>query len=349
MNKDIDDYVRQCSICMEKRTGGMVKAPLNKPPIPPRPWHTVAVDLVAMPATKDGFLYAFTAVDLFSRLAAVVPLKSKKSIVVGKNLRNLFETKWLGAPTVLLSDHGGEFDSKIMCRLCKKYGVQQAFSSPYNPKGNGMCERFNKTLIHLLQSVCEKGADWTLKLSAVVEEYNLTPHGSTGCIPLELFLGRPMRQGKLLPDAPSWLMEQCDVSNGGGVKEDSDMDGCTRSLTMETSDDEEIGKGTELKRKEHLQKEREKAVEVMKQTRERSHHQANKDAGIVKLKSGDMVYRRDPKKGPNVATKLDRPFKGPFRVLKVMKNGVAIIAVGRGRPKRVPVGQLKLANEKKKN
>ena len=120
MNNDIDELVRNCPICMEKRVDTMI-VPLKEPPFPPRPWHTIAVDLVALPATSDGYLYAFIAVDLFSRLASVIPLKSKKSMIVGKNLRNLFETKWLGPPTTLLCDRGGEFTSKLFGRLCMAY------------------------------------------------------------------------------------------------------------------------------------------------------------------------------------------------------------------------------------
>ena len=201
INAAIVQWVNNCETCSQRKPGGEIKEPLHKAPIPPRPWHTVAVDLVAMPATADGFIYAFTAIDMFSRWAAVVPMKSKKALAVCGKLRSLFQNRWTGPPTVILSDNGGEFVVKSVRRLCARFGVQQRFVSPYNPKANGMIERFNQTLIRMLQGACKEGGEWVKQLQYIVEEYNMIPHSSTGMTPMELFLGRPMRQPRLLPDA----------------------------------------------------------------------------------------------------------------------------------------------------
>ena len=60
------------------------------------------------------------------------------------------------------------------------YGVEQSFTSPYNPCGNAFCERFNHTLFGLLKTLkSEEKADWPSHLPALVFTYNATPHTST--------------------------------------------------------------------------------------------------------------------------------------------------------------------------
>ena len=71
------------------------------------------------------------------------------------------------------------------------YGVEQSFTSPYNPRGNAFCERFNRTLFGLLKTLkSEEKADWPSHLPALVFTYNATPHASTGYQPYQFIFGR---------------------------------------------------------------------------------------------------------------------------------------------------------------
>jgi len=145
MNKDIKEFVQGCEVCISKGTGKLFKEVLHECPVPPRPWHTIAVDLVKLPATSDGFLYVMTVIDLFSRLVGVIPLKSKLSQVVANQL---FSYNLLGSPAILLSDQGSEFIAESVRKVCKRFGILQRFVATYNPKANGTVERFNRTLIN---------------------------------------------------------------------------------------------------------------------------------------------------------------------------------------------------------
>ena len=92
-----------------------------------------------------------------------------------------------GVPTRIHSDQGRCFDSNIIKALCKMYSVEQSFTSPYNPRGNPFCERFNRMLFGLLKTLkSEEKADWPSHLPALVFTYNATPHASTGYQPYQL-------------------------------------------------------------------------------------------------------------------------------------------------------------------
>ena len=47
----------------------------------------------------------------------------------------------------LHSDQGSNFQSKVMAEVCRLLGIQKTRTTPYNPKSDGLVERFNLTLL----------------------------------------------------------------------------------------------------------------------------------------------------------------------------------------------------------
>ena len=53
-------------------------------------------------------------------------------------------TFWrVGFPTEILSDKGSQFTSDLMKEVCRLILLKQLFTTPYNPKCNGLSERLN--------------------------------------------------------------------------------------------------------------------------------------------------------------------------------------------------------------
>ena len=53
-------------------------------------------------------------------------------------------------PEQLHSDQGRQFESDFIKHICKILNVQKTRTSPYHPQCDGLMERFNRTLLHML-------------------------------------------------------------------------------------------------------------------------------------------------------------------------------------------------------
>ena len=71
------------------------------------------------------------------------------------------------------------------------YNIKQSTTTPYNLHGNSICERFNRTLLRLLQSLPkEQKSCWPLHVPSLVFAYNAMPPSVTGYQPYELMFGQ---------------------------------------------------------------------------------------------------------------------------------------------------------------
>ena len=98
--------------------------------------------------------------------------------------------KWFSIfsiPAQIHSDHGWSFDNEVIYHLCKMYRIHQSNTTPYNPRGNALCEWFNRTLFGLMKTLTEEQKpNWPVYLPSLVYAYNATPCTSTGFQPYEL-------------------------------------------------------------------------------------------------------------------------------------------------------------------
>ena len=89
---------------------------------------------------------------------------------------------------------GANFESKLIRKLCDITDIKNTRTTPYHPMGNGMVERFNKTLLNMMATLPEvKKTDWKAHVSTLTHAYNAAVHDSTGFGPYYLMFGRHPR------------------------------------------------------------------------------------------------------------------------------------------------------------
>ena len=53
----------------------------------------------------------------------------------------------------LFSDNGGEYIADDFVLFCHRNGIETLHTSAYTPEQNGICERYNRTLVEALRTV----------------------------------------------------------------------------------------------------------------------------------------------------------------------------------------------------
>ena len=139
--------------------------------------------------SRDGKENILVLTDAFSMFSQAFVTNNQKALTVAKTLVN----KWFyicGILPHIHSDKGQSFENAIIFKLYSMYYINQFMTAPYNPHGNSICERFNHTLLGLLQSLQkEQKSCWPLHVASLVFTYNAMPHSITEYQPYKLKFG----------------------------------------------------------------------------------------------------------------------------------------------------------------
>ena len=182
------NVVKSCSVCQEHKGKIDRSYPIYRRQVK-EPYQVLAVDLMELPLSKRHYKCVLVCLDLCTKYAHVVPLKSKKSAVVSRALESRVLVSVPRTPIVILSDNGSEFRGGPFESLLQRYGIKHEYSVPYVAATNGGVERFNQTLRSRLATVTHGDTrSWDRHLYTVVSQYNRTPHSETNRAPCEFFV-----------------------------------------------------------------------------------------------------------------------------------------------------------------
>ena len=191
MTKEASDYVAHCERCIRR------KIPPNRAPLinisSSFPLELVCIDYLSLESCKGGIEDILVVTDHFTKYAQAYPTKGQQATTVAKVLYDNFFMHY-GFPAKLHSDQGRQFEGKVIAALCDLAGIEKTRTSPYHPMGNGLTERFNRTLINMLGTLDpDQKSDWKKYIPSLVHAYNCTRHDSTGFSPYELMFNRQPR------------------------------------------------------------------------------------------------------------------------------------------------------------
>ncbi len=149
----------------------------------------IQIDLVfGLPETKDGYNGILLIVEAVSKFPFAYPIRTKTNIEIAQHLFDYVAI--FGAPRQIHSDQGTEFKG-VVDEMIKLIGVDHTVTAAYNPRCNGLAERFNQTLITILRKLCmNQPYDWPNWLQFALMCYRSRKHATTGETPDLLLLGR---------------------------------------------------------------------------------------------------------------------------------------------------------------
>ncbi len=187
----------------------------------------------------------------------------------------------------LHSDQGQSFESDLISELCKQLHITKTRSGPFHPCSNGLIERFNGTLIHMIRSFIDRNLqDWDLYIPLLTATYRSTVHPATGYTPNMMMLAREVHLpiDLLFPLSPMAVPEN---SVEFVMELRARLEKCftfARQHPKEASQRQKRNYDTKLKEQSYS--------------------------------PGDLVYRLNPNK-----KKLEIPWMGPWVVIKLSYSG----------------------------
>lgn len=154
------------------------RAPLSSKPRPERPLQWWGIDMTKV-MTDSGWVYVVLVLDWFSKriVGYEADYQSKSSNwlkALDMGINACFPHGVRGQGLNLMSDNGSQPTSRAFMKACGLMGINQAFTSYNNPKGNADTERMIRTMKEELLWLNEYGNLGELKqgLSDWVHDYN---------------------------------------------------------------------------------------------------------------------------------------------------------------------------------
>ena len=311
MRADIEKWCRSCLVCATRHVGHKVIPPLTPIPVG-GPFDRVGVDVLQLPKTRSGKQYAVVFVDYLTKWPEVFATSNQSAYTIAKLLVEKIVSRH-GVPSQLLSDRGGAFLSKLLQEIGALLGFYKVNTSAYHPQTDGLVERFNRTLIDMLAKTTElNGKNWDEKLPFVLFAYRSTVQESTGESPFRLLYGRD-------PKLPTEDALSCPV--------DRTQIDLTYYKTEVSSNLTEAWK---------LAQERIKKA----QTHQKKQH--DKFVRNNKFAEGDAVFLYDPSLKTGKAYKFAKPFRGPYKIIHLVKGGAEIQLVAKPKSKLICVALNRL-------
>lgn len=237
------------------------------------------------------------AVEAFSGWPFAIPIKSKSSEEIAEVLiRDVFSV--FGSPLAILSDQERCFTSSVIKDIYNIYGIQSSVISLAHPPANGKAEKWIRTLKeHLKMMVSKDQKNWPKYLPLICQAYRSIPHTATKFSPFEVIFGAPMR-------TPLDLQRGLPPAGNPETTSSENYPFWLRSAL------EEIHKFV----REHSSQ----AAQRMK-----SYYDLH--VSVSPCKNGDLVWFYHPVRSRGRSPKLDSPWEGPYKIIKVVNDTVAAI------------------------
>jgi transposase InsO family protein len=190
--KDVESYLQRCDRCLKRKSSTAVRAPLVSIETS-QPLELVCMDFLTLEPSKGGQQYVLVITDHFTRYAQAYPYKNTTAKTTADLFFNNFVIHY-GLPKRIHSDKGANFVGNLMTELCKLLNIDKSTTTPYHPMGNGMCERFNRTLCEMLGTLDpDSKSNWKAHVGPLVHAYDCIKHETTNHSSFFLMFGRHPR------------------------------------------------------------------------------------------------------------------------------------------------------------
>ena len=149
------------------------------------PNEHIQIDLMDMSniaTTNSYYKYLLVSIDIFTRKAFVVPLKTKTSETVIEGMKDIIS---FFEPKIITSDNGKEYINKELKDLLKSHNIEHRFIDVNQHASLGLIDRWCRSLRNLINkfSTSHKTTRYIDVLQSLIDNYNNTYHSTIKCTP----------------------------------------------------------------------------------------------------------------------------------------------------------------------
>ena len=202
---DVKKITSSCQVCQ------LCKPQFYTPPVAhlikaTQPFERLNIDFKGPVPSDSPNKFMLTVVDEFSRFPFAFPCRDVSASTVISCMDQLFSI--FGMPSYVHSDRGTGFMSKELREYLHGRGIATSRTTPYNPQGNGQCERYNgivwRTVQLALKSRKLPTSAWERVLPDALHSIRSLLCTSTNATPHERLFNY-QRRSTSGTSVPSWL------------------------------------------------------------------------------------------------------------------------------------------------
>ena len=217
MRNDVAKYVRFCEKCQKNKATPASKLPIKMFKEPDHRFDIIHMDVLGpMPNVSKGNLYVLSIRDRYTKYNTLIQLKT----VTAEETYDKFidgYVKWFGVPKVITTDHGSNFDCRLIAYFTKKLGIMHRFSTPGHAPSNGFIESPNRPIKNSLR--CVSPAIWSDCVPWLQLALNNSTTDSSIYTPSQMVFGCHQTLPVDLLDGPRYTNEDKVAWDDGKIKD----------------------------------------------------------------------------------------------------------------------------------
>ena len=290
MAEDVRNWCQTCASCAtNKSPSTKARAPLQTITAG-HPMQVIAVDITGpFPESEAGNRYILVVGGYFTRWMECFAIPDQEAETVARKLVDEVFCRF-SPPEQLHSDQGRQFESDLLKQICNILKIEKSRTTAYHPQCDGLVERFNRTLKHMLAtSLKDHPFDWEDRLRKVCMAYNTSVHVSTGYTPFYLMFGR---EARLPIDIAYGTKQPVQISTGNYATQ---MKHSLEDAYAEVRDNLNAAHRTQSEL-------------------------YNKKTHGKPYATDDLVWLHNPTVPPGESRKLYHPWTGPYKVLEKISD-----------------------------
>lgn len=203
--EEVRRVIKECATCSELKPR-FHKPGHNQLIKATQPFERLNLDFKGPLPSCSKNKYMLVIVDEYSRFPFVFPCSDVSAETVMTCLTQLFSI--FGMPNYIHSDRGASFMSAPVKNFLLQWGIASSRTTPYNPEGNGLVERYNgiiwKTIMLALKTKHLEVKHWEEVLTDALHSVRSLLCTSINCTPHERFF-KHCRRSSSGSSLPTWL------------------------------------------------------------------------------------------------------------------------------------------------